>query len=389
MRTGGSYDVAVVGVGAMGAAACAAIAARGARVLGLERFSIAHELGSSGGDTRLFRTAYFEHPDYLPLLVRAREGWASLEAATGRTVFHETGVLYAGRPDGELIRNTEASARAYDVRIEDVGDVSRRFPMFRFPADFRVLLEPEGGLVLSLRAIGAFAGAARARGATLREGTRVLRWAEEPDRIVVETDAGTYAAGHLVLAPGAWTVDLVPELADRLRVTRQVLGWVRPDAPAAFAPPAFPSWAIEDGRDGLYYGFPYIADASPDPDRQGLKVGRHAPGPVARPDAIDRVPGPADEGDFRPGVERYLPSAAGPTLCVHVCMYTNTPDGHFLVGPLPGHARVSIAAGFCGHGFKFAPVIGEALADLTLEGRTGLPIGFLDPGRDFTTFDDG
>ena len=365
----------------MGAATCAQLAARGARVLGLERFAIPHELGSSGGDTRLFRTAYFEHPDYVPLLRRARAGWAELEAAAGRRVFHETGLLYAGRADGPLIADTLASARAYGVSIQEVDDAPHRFPWFRLPEGFAALFEPGGGLVLAAHAVEAFADVAREAGAVLREGEVVRAWTAHASGVRVETDHDAYEGGYLVLTAGPWTAPLAPSLASRLRVTRQVLGWFEPEGVDRFAPPSFPCWAIEDPEDGLYYGFPSIPGDVPGPTRAGLKVGLHVPGPTADPDAMDRTPSAADEAAFGPGLSRYVPAIAGPPTAMRVCLYTNTPDGDFLVGRLPGEDRVVIACGFSGHGFKFAPVIGEALADLALEGATALPLGFLDPGR--------
>ncbi|MEN8374306.1 MAG: N-methyl-L-tryptophan oxidase [Gemmatimonadota bacterium] len=377
----GSFDVIVVGVGAMGSSVCAHLAARGARVLGIDRHAHPHEFGSSGGDTRLFRTSYFEHTDYVPLLRRARAGWSRLEEDTGVTVFYETGVLYAGPADGHLIRDTEASARAYEIPLEELGDAADRFPQFALPDGYRALFEPGGGLVLSAWAIGAYGGLARHAGAQLRPRERVLGWEETGDGVVVRTDAGRYTAAHLVLAAGAWTSALAPSLAGFLTPTRQVLGWVRPDDPDAFSPPRFAAWAIEDPSDGLYYGFPIVGGSSAMPERAGIKVGRHVPGPEADPDTVDRGPAPPEDQDFLPGVARYLPSAGTDVLSTMTCLYTNSPDGHFLVGALPGAERVSVAAGFSGHGFKFAPVIGEALADLALEGSTELPIGFLDPDR--------
>jgi sarcosine oxidase len=375
------YDVIVIGVGAMGASACARLAARGARVLGLERFAVPHELGSSGGDTRLFRTAYFEHPDYVPLLRHARAGWEDLEAASGRTVFRETGLLYAGPPEGSLIADTLASARAYGVPIEVVDSARRRFPWFRLPEEFAALFEPGGGLVLSLEAIRAFADVARSHGADLLEGEAVQRWSAGAGGVRVDTDRASYEADQLILAAGAWTPSLAPALAGALRVTRQSFGWVEPEGVERFVPPTFPSWAIEDPEDGLYYGFPFVAAGTPGAVRSGLKVARHVPGAAADPDTVDRTPGDADEADFRSALERYLPAVAGPPSATRICLYTNSPDGQFLVGRLPGEDRVSVACGFSGHGFKFAPAIGDALADLALEGRSALPIGFLDPGR--------
>jgi sarcosine oxidase len=379
-----SFDVIVVGVGAMGSATCHALARRGARVLGLERFDVPHAQGSSGGHTRLVRLAYYEHPDYVPLLRRAYELWDALGAEAGTQLLHRTGALYLGRPDGHLVAGSLQAARAHGLAHEllDARAVADRCGPFRVPGHFAALYEPEAGFVLSERAIAAFAERALQRGAVLHGREPVRSWHADAQGVTVFTDRGTYHAGALVLTVGAWTSEHIRDLGIPLAVTRQALGWVWPRTPERFALGRFPCWAIEDdvaGFQGIYYGFPMLS--GPALDMPGLKVAHHAPGPVTEPDTLDRLPTATDEDDFRPALRKYLPDADGPVLSMRVCMYTMSPDQHFVIDRHPAHENVVIGCGFSGHGFKLAPTMGEALADLATERRTDLPVGFLGRAR--------
>jgi len=382
----GSYDVIVIGVGAMGSATCSALARRGHRVLGLERFDVPHALGSSGGQTRLIRLAYYEHPDYVPLLRRAYAAWDELAERSGVEVLHRTGALYLGPPDGRLIAGTLRSVAEHGVPCErvDRDEAARRFPQFRIPDAFGALFEPEAGFVLCERAISAFADEAMRAGARIQARERVVEWSAGSEGVRVRTDRGSYEGGELVITAGAWAPALMTDLGVELRVTRQVIGWVWPDDPASFELGAFPCWAVQDdapGFEGIYYGFPLLPAAGFAGER-GIKLGHHFLGRTAEPETLDRDPGPADEADFRPALERYLPGAAGSaTLAAKVCMYTATPDEHFVVDRHPLHQRLTVGCGFTGHGFKFASVIGEALADLAIERSSDLPIGFLGLSR--------
>jgi glycine/D-amino acid oxidase-like deaminating enzyme len=216
-------------------------------------------------------------------------------------------------------------------------------------------------------------------GASLRARERIVSWRPDGNGIAVRTDRGEHRAQRLVLTAGAWSGPLLAELGVSLRVTRQVVGWVWPRRPEDFELGRFPCWAIQHdapGFDGIYYGFPLLPAGRFGGER-GLKLGHHAPGPTADPDTLDRTAGADDEADFRPALETYLPAAQGATTALRVCMYTMSPDGHFVLDRHPRTDAVSFACGFSGHGFKFSPVIGQALADLALEGRSDLPIGFL------------
>lgn len=380
------YDVIVLGVGAMGSATCSALARRGHRVLGIERFDVPHALGSSGGQSRLIRLAYYEHPDYVPLLERAYAAWDELAERAGVQVLYRTGVAYFGPPAGHLIAGVLRSVAEHGVPCErlELAEAARRFPQFRVPESFAALFEPEAGLVLCERAISAYAEEALRAGARIRARERVVEWSAGADGVRVRTDRGSYQADQLVITAGAWAPALMRDLGVELRVTRQVIAWVWPDDPASFEIGTFPCWAIQDdapGFAGIYYGFPLLP-AGRFAGECGIKLAHHFLGETADPESLEREPRPADEADFRPALERYLPAAAtAPTLAAKVCMYTATPDEHFVVDRHPLHERLTVGCGFSGHGFKFASVIGEALADLAVERRSELPIGFLSLAR--------
>jgi sarcosine oxidase len=371
------YDVIVVGVGAMGASACWQLARRGVRVLGLEQFSVPHALGSSHGDSRMIRLCYFEHPDYVPLLRRAYELWRELEAETGRALLHLTGGVYLGRADGGFVQATLKSAQAHGLPHErlDRAELGRRFPPFRLPDGYEAVYEPNAGLLLAESAVSALAERALRCGAEIHAIEPVLSWSEDGQGIRVTTSRDTYSTQRLALCAGAWSERLAADLGAPLHVTRQPLGWVWPRRPELFELGRFPVWAIDQPDGTQHYGFPMI------PLSPGLKVAHHARGPVTMPESIDRQPKPQDADDFMPALRAVLPEGDGPLLAIRICMYTCTPDTHFIIGLHPRRPAVIIACGFSGHGFKFASVIGQIIADLALDGRSRLPIGFLSPMR--------
>jgi sarcosine oxidase len=373
------YDVIVVGLGAMGAAALRELARRGARTLGIERFEIAHGHGSSAGDTRLIRLAYFEHADYVPLLRRAYRLWRELEAQTGRSLLFETGTLYLGTPDGELITGSQRSAREHGLALErlDEAALRARAPAFRLPEGYVAAFEPEAGFVLCERALGCFAEQAAAHGAVIREGEQVLGWEPVAGGVAVTTNRDRYQADAVVLAAGSWSASLLGTPGVPLTVTRQPLFWIEPAAPpGTFDLGRSPCWAIQrPDRPGLFYGFPRLpGELAPTP---GVKLAHHAPGETTAADAPRRPAGDDELGALLDAVAPFLPRLAGPKRSDRVCLYTLSADGHFVLDRHPQHPQVVFGCGFSGHGFKFAPVIGEALADLALGGRSALPIEFL------------
>jgi sarcosine oxidase len=374
---GTNFDVIVVGVGAMGAATCWALARRGVRVLGLEQFDLPHARGSSHGYSRVTRTAYYEHPDYVPLLRRAHALWAELEEESNEEILHLVGGLYLGPADGPLVSGSLRSAQEHGLSHEmlDRGALARRYPQFSVPEDWVGLFESEAGFLRPELAISAFADCAMKRGAEIHGHEEVVSWDASESHVRVTTRHATYEAEKIVFAGGAWSNQLVRDLAVELVVTRQVLGWVWPRDWKAFRSGTLPVWMIDRLDGTVYYGFPMITQSP------GFKVALHAPLETTDPNRVTREVLPGDEETFRPCLRQFIPTGDGPLLALRTCLYTNSPDGHFIVDRHPQQPRAIVAAGFSGHGFKFASVIGEALADLAERGETQLPIGFLGLGR--------
>jgi sarcosine oxidase len=365
-------DTIVIGLGADGSAAAARLAQRGARVLGLEAFARGHTNGSSGGLTRVIRLAYYEHPDYVPLLKRAWELWRELEGSTGTELLRQTGGVYVGPRGGELVGGSLRSAREHslDHELLDPAALRARLPMFRFDPDWWGLAEATAGYLAPERAIAAHLQLAERHGADLRFNERVLSWAKDGDGARVTTERGSYRAAKVVIAAGAWNARLLPALAPLLQVKRVPLYWFEPVAERS-ALERLPVYIVDSGQGHGCYGFPYLAE-------QGLKIAVHGAGTPADPDTVDREAHPADEAPIREFIRARLPAADGPVRMTKICMYTVTPDEHFIVDQ---EGPVTYASACSGHGFKFASVMGEILADLALEGRTRHPIGFLSAAR--------
>jgi sarcosine oxidase len=370
------YDVVVVGLGAMGSAAAAELAGRGAAVLGLERFGAGHDRGSSHGGSRIIRQAYFEDPSYVPLLLRAYEGWERLERDSGRDLMTLTGGLMIGPPGSRTLEGSRDSARRWGLAHELLGaaDLRRRFPQLRPAEDDVALYEPAAGFVRPEEAVRAALQIADQRGAEMCFDTPVLDWEATGDGVRVRTADRTVEAGRLVVAGGAWAPDLLAGLGLPLVVERQVQYWF---APLGGVEPflSHPIWIWEDRSGVQPYGFP-AHEAG-----RGVKTAFFRMGQETTPDTIDRTVHPAEVERMRAALAAHVPALAGPLLDARTCMYTNTPDEHFVIAALPGSPQVAIAAGFSGHGFKFAPVVGEILADLALDGGTPQPIDLFDPAR--------
>jgi len=372
------FDVIVVGTGGIGSAAALQLARRGVRVLGLDRFPPAHGRGSSHGQTRLIRLAYYEHPDYVPLLKRARWLWRDLERASGRPLLVETGLVMAGPAGGGLIRGSLAAARAHDLPLERLtaAAAAARWPALRIPEPWEVVWEASAGYLLVEECVRAHAAEAVRAGALLRSGVTVRGWRIEAGRATVETDAGPFTGDRLVLCPGAWAAGLLQLPAVPLVVLRKSLFWYAPEPAdrAAHEPGALPCFAF-DAPEGFCYGFPALDD-------RGVKLADHSGGAVVTdPLTVDRSVDSAERRRVETWLAAHLPRAGGRPTDHAVCLYTMSPDHHFLLGLHPAHPEVAIAAGFSGHGFKFASIVGEVLADLASAGRTPLPIEFLAPGR--------
>ncbi|HET6252395.1 MAG TPA: N-methyl-L-tryptophan oxidase [Tepidisphaeraceae bacterium] len=371
------FDIIIVGLGAMGASAAMELAARKIKVLGLEQFDIPHALGSSTGFSRMIRLAYYEHPDYVPLLRRAYKRWTVLEAKTQQKLLYLTGGLYIGPRDGGLITGSLQAARLHhlDHELLDAGQMADRYPQFNLPAEWVTMHEPMAGFLLPEKVIAAFADQALRSGAELHGREAVVDWKSDSGGVIVRTARAEYRAAKVIFCGGAWSGKLLKHIGVELHVTRQVMAWVWPKTPGDFALGKLPVWAIDNPDGSLDYGFPMM------PENPGFKIAHHGPATQTDPDRVIRDMLPGDEETFRPALRQFLPSADGPLLSLRTCLYTNSPDQHFIVDRHPADDRIIIACGFSGHGFKFASVIGEVLADLAERGTTQLPAGFLGLGR--------
>lgn len=364
-----TWDVIVVGLGGMGSAAAYHLERRGARVLGIEQFGVAHDRGSSHGKTRIIRQAYHEGPEYVPLLFRAYELWDALERETGRHLLTMTGGLYVGRPDAPAVAGAEASARIHGIAYEKLtaSEVTTRYPVLRLSDGHVAVYEHKAGMLVPEDCVAGHIEMARHSGAELRFDEAVESWQAGPQGVSVRTGRGTYEAGHLVLTAGPWARQLLGDLALPLQVERVVLYWFQPSAHLeSFR--RLPIYLWDDGSVRAY-GFPYL-------DGQGLKCSfSRIFTEVTTPQTIRRDVGQDEIRRMREHVTRFMPEAAGSLLATATCMYTTTPDSHFVIDRHPTHQNVSIACGFSGHGFKFCSVVGEVLADLSLQGTTTHPIG--------------
>ena len=373
------YDVVVLGLGAMGSAALQHLAQRKKRVLGIEQFTPPHDKGSSHGGSRMIRQAYWESPAYVPLVLRAYELWRKLERETDARLLNITGGLILGAADGQLVAGGIAAAQHYAIKysVFNSAEIRGRFPAIT-PLDSDVAVyEEQAGYLLPEECIRAQLRVAAKHGAELHSEERVLDWIASEDRIRVTTERAVYEAGHLVIAAGPWASQVLQGLFP-LKVTRQVMVWIRPAGGIdLFLPQRFPVFLCDSPSDGWPgYGFPAIDGSS-----GGVKVATHGSDTQCTPESVDRVIHEFDCTDVIQRLRPRFPALGGEVLMAQTCLYTMTPDEHFIVGRHPSYSSVSIACGFSGHGFKFAPVIGEILADLATAGTTAHPIGIFSPTR--------
>jgi sarcosine oxidase len=359
------FDAVVCGLGVTGSAALRELALRGLRVLGIERFVPGHNRGSSHGATRIIRLAYFEHPSYVPLLRRAYELWREIEKRSGQALINITGIAEIGPPEGPLIKGVLASVGAHALRHEllSAEDLMRRFPVFRLSSQCMAVFQPDGGIIAAEPSIHAMLAQAKDAGAEIHTGEFIRAVEPRASGARISTDHSTIEAGTVIVAAGSWVKSILPDLHAPLRVTRQAMAWLAPGEPALLRPGSFPVFLIES-RHGIHYGFP--------PNAQGLiKVAKHHHcNETVDPETYDRTVSIADEELIRAAVTEYLPAANGRLAAAAACLYTMTPDGDFIIDNLPGYPHVMVASPCSGHGFKFAPVVGEILADLATKGAT-------------------
>ncbi len=379
------FDVIVVGLGAMGSCALEALARRGKRVLGIDRFDPPHDLGSSHGGSRVIRLSYFERPEYVPLLRRAYDGFDRLSRDSGEKLRFETGLVAGGAYGNPVSAGMLRSAREHDLMVDamDGRDLMRRFPQFSVPANWEIVTEKQGGFVRPEAVIRSALALAVRSGASIERNAPVTSWGVNGHGAWVEAGHGRFEASALVLAGGAWMPQLMGSVGPKLEPTRQTIVWIDDAGDPAWGHEAMPVWLFDRGEQPAVYGVPSSAGMGlPQGLPQGMKVGLHGGGPVVRPEQIREVPSAEIVAEtVAAAAERIVGAGTRAVAGAKHCLYTMSPDTDFVVGLHPAHPQVAIAGGFSGHGFKFAPVIGEALADLATKGKTTLPIGFLSPTR--------
>lgn len=369
-----SYDAIVVGAGGVGSATMLELSRRGVRVLGVDRFRPPHTRGSSHGETRAIRQAYFEHSDYVPLLLKAYELWDQLQQTSGEKLFEQCGLLEVGPEGGEVVGGVLHAATQHTLQVERLAaaEVSRCWPSLCVPDDLTAVFEPTAGYLHVERCVRAMLAEAQRHGAELVSDCDVKGWATLGDGVEVVTSRGVFRANHLAITAGAWAGELLAELGIPLTVLRKSLFWYSTEGiPQSDRLPVF----LYEMSDGVPYGFPSL-------DGVRLKIAEHSGGLLVDDplNVNETIP-----GDEQQTVERFLSecvTGSNARLLDHTtCLYTMTPDHHFVVDRHPIHSCVAFAAGLSGHGYKFAPVLGVALADLLLEGTSRLPIEFLSTSR--------
>jgi sarcosine oxidase len=353
------HDVAIVGLGAMGSAAALELARRGADVIGFDRFTPPHTWGSSHGDSRIIREAYFEDPVYVPMVQRAFERWRELERAAGVALLQQTGGLMIGEPGSALVEGALRSAREHGLQHEVLAAdaIRARYPVLNPEPGMVGVWEQRAGVLAPEGCVRAQLQQAQRHGATLRFDEPVDRWAAEEGGVSVFTAHGRYRARQLVISAGAWVASLLPGTRLPFRVERQALHWFEPAANGeAFMPQRCPIHLWQFDGERFFYGFPNMGS--------GVKLAFHHRGEITTADGVRRDVAPAEVDDVRRALRRFVPAADGRLLASTVCLYTNTPDEHFWIDRHPAHDNVLVASPCSGHGFKFAPVVGEILADL-------------------------
>jgi monomeric sarcosine oxidase len=370
------YDAIVLGAGGVGSAALYHLAKRGVRALGIDRFSPPHDRGSSHGQTRVIRQAYFEHPDYVPLLLESYRLWRELEQQTGRHLLHPIGLIEIGSADGIVVPGVLRAAEEHGLAVESLTarQIGEHWPGLRASDPLVGVYERAAGYLLVEACVEAHLAAARKLGAGLLIDTAVESWSADDRGILVRTATGEIAAESLIITAGAWADSVLVDLGIRLAVRRKSMFWFATDAAEYASDRGLPVFLWELPQ-GVFYGFPKL-------DARGIKFAEHSGGRIVNdPLHVDRSVDLAEKQRLIDVLERHLPGVS-PRVTDHaVCLYTMSPDEHFIVDRHPEYANVAFAAGLSGHGFKFAPVLGKALAELALDSGTSLPIGFLSRSR--------
>ncbi|MFJ7931631.1 N-methyl-L-tryptophan oxidase [Peribacillus sp. NPDC096448] len=375
------YDVIVIGLGAMGSTAAYQLAKRGQRVLGLEQFGPAHDQGSSHGGSRIIRQSYFEDPAYVPLLLRAYELWDEIKRESGEEIMTVTGGLMMGPPDSLTVSGSIKSSKQWDLAYEvlEATDIRGRFPVFNPSPNTIALYEEKAGFVRPERSVYTHLLHAEKHGADLRFFETVQSWEAHPsgEGVRVVTNNGTYEAGKVVISAGAWAPQILKDLGVNLQVERHIQMFFEPTRgiePFRVGNQPIYIWEADDNVQ--LYGFPSVGIGA-----EGAKVAFFRKGKPCTPETIDRNVHSDEVDMMREYLAQGIPQLNGRFLQGKTCMYTNTPDEHFVISAHPNHPQVAVAAGFSGHGFKFASVVGEILAELVIDGKTNHPIDLFSPQR--------
>lgn len=370
------YDAIVLGVGGVGSAALYHLARRGVRVVGVDRFVPPHDQGSTHGQSRVIRQAYFEHPNYVPLLLESYRLWRTLEAASESSLLNETGLVEVGASDGTVIPGVLQAAKIHGLPVECLGEkeLGERWPGLRVGEGLVGVFEPTGGYLLVEKCVCAHLQVAKALGAELLTNTVVSGWSADEHEVRVRTSAGELVAERLIVAAGAWASGLLDEISLQLEVRRKSIFWLDSQDPKYCVESGFPVFLFEL-PDGVYYGFPQL-------DSRGVKIAEHSGGQIIPdPLEVDREIDEAERQRIVDFASLHLPGVSSRVREHAVCLYTMSPDEHLIVDRHPAHANVVFAAGLSGHGFKFVPVLGRALAELALDGACSLPVEFLSLAR--------
>ena len=349
------HDVIVLGLGAMGSAAAYHLARRGSNVLGIDRFAPPHTLGSSHGESRIIREAYFEHPLYVPLVQRAYELWEELESLSGQSLLVQTGGLMIGRPEGVIVRGARTSAETHRLAHEvlPAAEVTRRFPGLRLSAEMVAVWEPRAGVLFPEKCVQAHLELAAKLGAILRFEETVKSWSIVGDTAQITTDRTEYWASKLVICAGSWVRQFVPDLP--VATERQSLVWFESERPEFFAPGRCPIYICEYASGKFFYGFPDLG--------RGVKVALHHEGSAIDPDNPDRSVSENEISRLHATIHPFLPTLGPHSVSSTACIYTNTPDENFLIDYHPRQKQLLVCSPCSGHGFKFSAVVGEIVAD--------------------------
>jgi sarcosine oxidase len=367
--------VAVVGCGAMGAATGWRLATRGVQVVCFDRHSPPHTLGSSHGESRIIRTAYFEGPWYVPLVQEAFPRWRELEQESGAQLLTMTGALMIGPPSAEAVAGARAAATAHglDARVLDADELRRRYPGHVITDEDVAVLDGQAGFLRPEAAVAAMIDRLVSLGGEIRRGVVVKDVSGRADGVEVTTDETRESFDAAVIAAGPWMRDLYPL---PLKVERQVMAWFEIGTEGAgwLTPERFPVFIRQVDELGDIYGVPSLDGAS-------LKIARHHGGEPTNPEGIRREVTDADLDPLRGFAASHLRGVTTHVTKTAVCMYTNTPDEEFVIDVHPEDTRVVVISACSGHGFKFAPVIGDIAADLVCEGRTARGISRFSASR--------